>query len=296
MNMKTLATMALSIAMLATPTFAKTAQKPTRTKKAPPPLPAATYDSMAYGKHKMQCVDVWLPQGATKPTPVVIYIHGGGFRGGNRKTSGTGRFLAQCQKSGFAFVSVEYRLLQHITDATPPVSGCLADIVAAVKFVQSKAKDWNLDLPRLGLMGGSAGAHSSLCLALTDNNALGVRAIFPIRPQTSMDPKEMREWIPNSRYGCALFGYKSFQDWFDHRDECKEWIAKYSPIALLGTCDPKKAPVIIFDGPASPKPGTVEKDPTHSGVFIDKFKEAAEKRGVSCRRGKMDDFLKELAR
>lgn len=43
MNMKTLATMALSIAMLATPTFAKTAQKPTRTKKAPPPLPAATY-------------------------------------------------------------------------------------------------------------------------------------------------------------------------------------------------------------------------------------------------------------
>ena len=296
MKMKTLAAMALSIAMFATPTFAKAARKAAKPKSAPAPLPAATYDSVAYGKHKMQCVDAWLPKDAKAPTPVVIYIHGGGFRSGARKSPGMVRYLAASQKAGVAFVAVEYRLLKDIMDATPPVSACLDDIMASVKFVQSKAKEWNLDLSRLGLMGGSAGAHSSLYLALTDNNALGVRAIFPIRPQTSMDPKEMREWIPNSRYGNALFGYKNFQEWFDHRDDCLKWIAKYSPMALLGTCDPKKAPVIIFDGPASPKPGVVEKDPTHSGTFIDKFKAAADKRGVTCRRGKMGDFLEELAK
>ncbi|MBP5511313.1 MAG: alpha/beta hydrolase [Kiritimatiellae bacterium] len=294
MNMKTLATMTLSIAILAAPTFAKDARKAAKPKDNRAPLPTATYDSVAYGKHKMQCIDVWLPKGAAVPTPVVIFIHGGGFRNGTRKSPSTGRYLAASQKAGVAFVSVEYRLLGDITDATPPVSACLDDIFAAVKFVQSKAKEWNLDLSRLGLMGGSAGAHSSLCVALTDNNALGVRAIFPIRPQTSMDPKEMREWIPNSRYGHALFGYKNFQEWFDHRDDCLKWIAKYSPMALLATCDPKKAPVIICEGPASPKPGVEEKDPTHSGAFIDKFKAAADKRGVLCRRGKMDDFLKEL--
>ena len=233
MNAKTMAMIALPIAMLAMPTYAKNA-----------PLPAATYDSVAYGTHKMQCMDVWLPKDAKKPTPVVIFIHGGGFRNGNRKSSGTGKYLPACRKAG----------------------------------------------------GGSAGAHSSLCVALTDDNALGVRAIFPIHPQTSMDPKEMREWIPNSRYGGALFGYKSFQEWLDHRDDCAKWIERYSPMALLAKCDPKKAPVIIFEGHAAPKPGVVEKDPTHSGTFIEKFKDAAEKRGVPCRRGKMDDFIKELTK
>ena len=285
MNAKTMAMIALPIATLAMPAYAKNA-----------PLPAATYDSVAYGKHKMQCMDVWLPKDAKKPTPVVIFIHGGGFRNGNRKSSGTGKYLPACRKAGVAMVSIEYRLLKDIDGVTPPVSACLDDIFAAVKFVQSKSKEWNLDLSRLGLMGGSAGAHSSLCVALTDDNALGVRAIFPIHPQTSMDPKEMREWIPNSRYGGTLFGYKSFQEWLDHRDDCAKWIEKYSPMALLAKCDPKKAPVIICEGHAAPKPGVVEKDPTHSGTFIEKFKDAAEKRGVSCRRGKMDDFIKELTK
>ena len=47
---------------------------------------------------------------------------------------------------------------------------------------------------------------------------------------------------------------------------------------------------------SAPKPGVVEKDPTHSGTFIEKFKDAAKKRGVPCRRGKMDDFIKELTK
>ena len=294
--MKSLITMALSVAMLATPAFANDAQKAKKPKENRATLPAATYDSVAYGKHKMQCVDAWLPKDAKAATPVIIYIHGGGFRIGSRKGSFMARYLAESQKAGVAFVSVEYRLLRDVKDTTPPVSACIDDIQAAVKFVKSKSKEWNLDLSRLGLTGGSAGAHSSLCLALTDNNALGVRAIFPIRPQTSMDPKEMREWIPNSRYGYALFGYKNFQEWFDHRDDCMKWIEKYSPMALLGKCNPKKAPVIIFMGPPAPKPDVVEKDPTHSGVFIERFKDAAVKHGVSCRRGTMEDFLKELAK
>ena len=48
--------------------------------------------------------------------------------------------------------------------------------------------------------------------------------------------------------------------------------------------------------PPAPKPDVVEKDPTHSGVFIERFKDAAVKHGVSCRRGTMEDFLKELAK
>ena len=46
-------------------------------------LPPATYDSVHYGPHERQVVDVWLPDGVSKPVPVVVNIHGGsrnGFR------------------------------------------------------------------------------------------------------------------------------------------------------------------------------------------------------------------------
>ena len=42
-------------------------------------LPPATYDSVHYGPHERQVVDVWLPDGVSKPVPVVVNIHGGGF-------------------------------------------------------------------------------------------------------------------------------------------------------------------------------------------------------------------------
>lgn len=171
MNMKSLITMALSVAMLATPAFANDAQKAKKPKENRATLPAATYDSVAYGKHKMQCVDAWLPKDAKAATPVIIYIHGGGFRIGSRKGSFMARYLAASQKAGVAFVSVEYRLLRDIKDTTPPVSACLDDIQAAVKFVKSKSKEWNLDLSRLGLTGGSAGdvARENELIAKIDN-------------------------------------------------------------------------------------------------------------------------------
>ena len=51
--------------------------------------------------------------------------------------------------------------------------------------------------------------------------ALGVRAVFAMRPQTSLDPREMRAWIPNVKYGHSAFGYKNFEDWLAHREVCE---------------------------------------------------------------------------
>jgi len=50
-----------------------------------PPLPTPDYESIAYGPHERNVLDIWLAQ-SDKPTPFVVYYHGGGFRGGDKRT------------------------------------------------------------------------------------------------------------------------------------------------------------------------------------------------------------------
>ena len=106
--------------------------------------------------------------------------------------------------------------------------------------------------------------------------------IAPIIAQTSMDPQEMRAWIPNIRYGAHAFGYRNFEDWLAHREECLDVIERISPAALLRKIDPARAPHVVFQGGAMPKGGELAKDPTHSPVFMAKFKDIADARGVKC--------------
>ena len=253
-------------------------------------LPPPTFDSVAYGEHPMQKMDVWLPEKGA-PTPAIIFVHGGGFRNGGRKDSRLGERIPKCRAARVALISVEYRLLKDAGDVKPPVRVCMDDVMAAIRFVRSKAKEWNIDTSRIGLTGSSAGAHAVLYASLTGDNEFGIRAVYTQYPQTSIDPKEMREWIPNSKYGARLFGYPDFQTWFDHRAEVLPWIEKFSPAGLLRHCTPSRAPAFVHDGPAAPKPGEMAKDPTHSGTFRHKFAEICAARGIVCRYGHHDALI-----
>ena len=254
-------------------------------------LPPATYDSVHYGPHERQVVDVWLPDGVSKPVPVVVNIHGGGFTYGERKERILEKRIPECRAAGVAVVSVEYRLVHQAGDVRPPVRICMDDVREAMRFIRLKAADWNLDLDRLVLSGGSAGGCAALYIALSDDNEFGVKAVYVDAPQTTLDPKVMRAWIPNSRYGHKLFGFDDFQTWYDKCEECREWILKYSAMPLLERCRADKIPVVIYTGPAAPPPGQLPKDPTHSGTFTQKFEAAARARGADCRRGTFADAL-----
>ena len=172
-------------------------------------------------------------------------MHGGGFRNGDRKDPRLGERIPKCRAARVALISVEYRLLKDAGDVKPPVRVCMDDVTAAIRFVRSKAKEWNIDLSRIGLTGSSAGAHAVLYASLTGDNEFGIRAVYTQYPQTSIDPKEMREWIPNSNYGAHLFGYPDFQTWLDHREEVLPWIEKYSPAGLLRRRDPQRDEIHI---------------------------------------------------
>ncbi len=241
--------------------------------------------NVAYGSHPRNVLDFY-PAESDKPTPVVFYIHGGGWRGGDKKTNPKA-FLDK----GISVVAVNYRYTQNGVEdkVQPPVKAPLGDAARALQFVRSKAAEWNLDKERIGATGGSAGACTSLWLAFHDEMA-NPQSDDPVArestrlycaavngAQVSLDPKELREWMPNYRYGAHAFGLPNLDVVMEKREEVLEWIKEYSPIEHVSKDDP---PIALFYRGEKPVVGSSPKDPTHSGIMGVKLEERLKAVGV----------------
>jgi acetyl esterase/lipase len=242
--------------------------------------------NVAYGTHPRQVLDFYQAK-SDKPTPVVFYIHGGGWRNGDKKTNPKA-FLA----NGISVVAINYRYVQNGVEEKlePPVKAPLEDAARALQFVRSKAVEWNLDKKRIGATGGSAGGCSSLWLAFHDDMA-DPTSKDPIArestrlycaavngAQTSLDPKELRAWMPNYSYGAHAFGLPNFQSLFDNREKVLKWIQEYSPIEHATKDDPPIG--LFYGGDKDAKVGDSPKDPTHSPILGIKLEEKLKALGV----------------
>jgi acetyl esterase/lipase len=272
------------------PAGKKTAGKPA---KKPPVNPAPTAANVKYGEHERQVLDFWKAEGEG-PRPLLFFIHGGGWRNGDK----SGIRVAPYLQAGISVVSINYRYTQLAGDVVPPVKAPLHDAARALQFVRSKAGEWNLDKTKVVASGGSAGACSSLWLAfhpdLADPASSDPVAKESTRlmgaavsgAQTTLDPQQMKEWTPNSRYGGHAFGFKAdpakgveeFQAFLSGREGIQEWIAEYSPYALVTADDPP----VYLQYNAPPALGKNEKDPTHTANFGVKLAERCREAGVKC--------------
>src|SRR5207244_3627643 len=217
------------------------------------------------------------------PTPLVLYIHGGGWQNGD-KSGLDGAAIKRYLDAGISVAAINYRFVKQAVAAKvePPVRAPLEDAARALQFVRSKASEWNLDKKRIGATGGSAGGCSSLWLAFHDDMA-DPTSNDPIArestrlfcaavngAQTSLDPRELREWMPNYSYGAHAFGLPNFQSLFDNREKVLKWIKEYSPIEHVSKDDP---PIALFYSGEKPVVGASPKDPTHSGIMGIKLEE-----------------------
>jgi acetyl esterase/lipase len=265
---------------------------------AAPVLPNPTFYDVAYGPHPKQILHFWKAE-SNEPTPVLLFVHGGGWMGGGH-FSGLSNMLPKLLSEGISVASVEYRFIAEATadGVVPPVKGPLLDAARALQAVRSKATEWNLDKKKIAASGGSAGACTSLWLAfhpdLADPQSDDLVARESSRllcaavtgAQTTLDPQQMKEWTPNSRYGGHAFGFagdpskqsSAFDEFLTKRDTILPWIAEYSPYALVSPDDP---PVYLhYSQP--PALGQPEKDPTHTANFGVKLQEHCRATGVQC--------------
>jgi acetyl esterase/lipase len=108
----------------------------------------------------LQSLDIYAPQDA-KDLPVMIYIHGGGWQGGDKAVIGS-KPAYFCSR-GLVFVSLNYRLVPAVDLLTQ-----LQDSADAIAWVHTHIAEHGGDPQRLHLMGHSAGAHHVAILATND--------------------------------------------------------------------------------------------------------------------------------
>jgi arylformamidase len=250
-------------------------------KKLPP-----TLRDVSYGPHERNKLDFWKAASDT-PTPLVFYIHGGGWGGGSKEQN-KGPYLSLLQ-DGVSYVSINYRLARG--ENKLPCS--LEDAARALQFVRSKAEEWNIDPDRIIATGGSAGGCSSLWLACHDDMAnpesddpveresTRLLAAAVISAQTTLDVKLIQERIGTSATSHHMIwrtiGAENRDDLLKNWKKYKKLSLKCSPLTHLSEDDP---PMYLTYSNDSPHP--VTEDGIHHAEFGRILLEAAEPLGVEC--------------
>jgi acetyl esterase/lipase len=187
-------------------------------------------------------VDLYLPPKEKGPSPVVINIHGGGWNHGKKEDqTGFSAFF----KKGYAVANVEYRLVQI---ATAP--GAIEDVRCALIYLIENAKELNIDVNRIVIMGSSAGAHLALMGGLLANDHR-----FDTNCKTT---KNIKVAAIIDQYGIVDvwdWGYgsniktKSATNWLGDKAKDQAFAAAVSPITYVQKDSP---PTFIVHGDADP--------------------------------------------
>ncbi|HEC42441.1 MAG TPA: hypothetical protein ENI20_06395 [Bacteroides sp.] len=150
---------------------AKAYQMKLQAKEQKEELPAPTHADVAYGPDPMNILDLWLVP-SDKPTPLLVDIHGGGFRGGD-KSKISGDLIKNMINAGISVVSINYRLTEEglIAEGNNMYPAPMHDGARALQFLRYNAANYNLDKTRFAATGGSAGGCMLMWLGFHDDLA-----------------------------------------------------------------------------------------------------------------------------
>jgi acetyl esterase len=248
--------------------------------------PAPDLANVKYGPHARNVLDLWKAI-SDEPTPLVVFIHGGGFRGGSKEGLPPA-LLDGLLAKGISVIAINYRL-------SPEVSfpAHYTDCARAIQFARSNARDWNLDPGRVGATGGSAGAGTSLWIGFHDDMAdptsddpvlrqsTRLTCMAVQAAQSTYDPRAIKEWV-----GDAASNHPALKGFFGLKDDELDTPAAHkayeaaSAINLLTKGDP---PVYAFYDearkiPSNARPG----QGIHHVNFGLRLKERMDKLGIEC--------------
>ena len=255
---------------------------------AAPPLPAPTFANVKYGEHARNVLDFWQAK-SEKPTPLLVFIHGGGWRGGDKSTLPP-KTLQFMRDNGVSVASINYRYSQ-IAKLPAPVH----DAAHAIQFIRSKAKEWNLRKDRIAATGGSAGACTTLWLCYHDDLAdpksenpvaresTRLCAGVGVAGQTSIDPEVVVPWVGDQIMNHGMFwaaaGCTNRTEAKLRYKELEPLFHEFSPINHVSTGDP---PVLLLYSTPTPLPAPDPGTAIHHSMLGQKLKDAADKADVEC--------------
>src|SRR3990172_320618 len=224
---------------------------------SPSPVSAASHLDLVYSTYPRPLhLDLRLPSG-TPPFPVVVWVHGGAWQGGNKSLS-RGHHALQQRDRGYAVASIEYRLSG---EAIFPAQ--IQDCKAAIRWLRANAVRYGLDPGRIAAWGSSAGGHLVALLG----TAAGVADLQdPVQGNASQTDvvQAVVDWYGPTDFQ-QLSGGHHDTDSPESRllggdiDDCPERVALASPLTYV---DPGDPPFLIQHGS---RDGTV--DPNQSALL-----------------------------
>ncbi|HUU19272.1 MAG TPA: alpha/beta hydrolase [Sedimentisphaerales bacterium] len=251
-----------------------------------PQLRPPTHADVKYETHERNVLDFFQAK-SDEPTPFVVYIHGGGFRRGSKKSLNAGT-LRELLGAGISVAAIEYRFISD-----KPLPAAHHDSLRALQFIRSKASQWNIDKKRVGAFGGSAGAVICMWLAFHDEMA-DPSSSDPVQRessrltcvatgggQTTMDIDWWMRWIPGydkpDRDIAEIFG-----DITD--EELRKVLKDFSALSLITSDDP---PIFMYyemkpDAPVPTDSSRAQSWKGHHVMFGVKLKEKMDELGVEA--------------
>jgi acetyl esterase/lipase len=227
---------------------------------AQPPLPTerdVTYCTLDGVELKM---DIYRPQGSAAPTPALLYVHGGGWTGGDKRSGEGIRDIPELLARGYLVAAVNYRLAPRYK-----FPAMIEDVKCAVRFLRANAERFSINPEKIGAWGGSAGGHLVALLGTADATAgwdVGQYLEQSSRVQAVVDmygPTDLTVLFEgaNPRLMEQVFGTS---------DRNSETLQKASPVNWVSSDDP---PFLILHG---------ERDPlvpvSQSQIFYEKLRAA----------------------
>ncbi|MDO8541145.1 MAG: alpha/beta hydrolase [Opitutaceae bacterium] len=235
--------------------------------------PTPTHADVSYGADERNKLDLWIAK-SDRPTPLVVFIHGGGFVNGSKAVASP-EMISGCVDAGVSFMAINYRYR-----TTAPIQDILRDCARSIQFIRSKAKEYNIDPTRVAVYGGSAGAGTSLWLAfhpdLADpknrdpvlRESSRVRAAGALNTQATYNLRRWPEFLPTrpgqsfERPGEVTAFYGKTSD--AELDEAKAILDDVDMLSLVSPDDP---PVFMYtsqaDGPVADR-GQYLHHPNHA--------------------------------
>lgn len=211
--------------------------------------PSPTRANVAYGPAERNVLDFYQAESA-QPTPLIVYIHGGGFVAGDKSSIGPA-MIRDARQAGISLAALNYRFVNG-TDVIFPQPQL--DCARALQFLRSQADKWNIDPRRVACYGGSAGAGISMWLGFHDDLAqpdssdpiarqsTRIVAIGTMGGQGTYDPIKIKELVGGRAWEhpsiFKVYAVKSAEEALHPSKEMQKLYDESSAITHLTADDP----------------------------------------------------------
>lgn len=205
-----------------------------------------SFKNISYGQNPQQVFDLTLPIDHREEIGIVVFIHGGGWVGGD-KTALMNYFKICSPNKNYAVAAINYRLAAL---NTIDVYDMINDITSALTKIKSMAEGYSVNIGKVILLGHSAGGHLSLLYAYRykDISPIDVVGVFASAPvvDLSYDYFYTHNLIGNEEYMCSLMS-KTCGIVFTPatRATYKDYLLELSPVSYVSETS---VPTVIIHG------------------------------------------------